>query len=575
MYYYEILRDPNEKTIGTKRYIVVYKEDQKIYTGVPTAIEDNDDVLFEEALTLLEPTYTDIRANIKRKSEKYNNISLTIKPNDYTFNVGTYTNLSFQGVTDVVYKHLERIDPNGYSSLWVEFNKLREDYWNFENPVTQNGTIPKTPTWEDGVQYRQVIINKANQILSLTSAPNNLGTNTQSNQNGTGGVSDTGTTAFNSPPGHDDMKNKKTELKDKINKLQEIGLPSTKDIGKQIWENMISPKLLTPRQIAKKMLLLQGQKMNPPLTEEDAQLIVYGKVYYKDGELYDNDWVEDLYSSSTLKKFYKNKPEGDIACVSLPSDEDYEPPVDETHPLWQKIENMLNEIKDGLLQLGIKLGEFLFALPQAFAVMITSLIALVSSLVILPFGSGLPSALTAVQTMIAALKSLQQKTAEILPLIAIIDVISLILPKEAQAVIVQINVVIGIFMGILTTLIAVLGILDTVMSAFKSSKETMDNQELKIEPKIENVIVSTPTGNVDGIKLSANATGSDWGATPGKPFVYQWKDPNNNVIPKDPKNEKDDGTRIITPRPSILATFKCKVTDSKGTIKEGSIDFIV
>ena len=350
-------------------------------------------------------------------------------------------------------------------------------------------------------------------------------------------------TDFNSP-NIDVLKKSKNDLQEKINTLQGLGLPPTKDISKTLWINLIQPKLLTERQISKKMLMMSGKSYIPPLSEEDAQLIVYGKIYYKNGKLYDNDKL-------------------DPACVAKPGDIDYMPPIDENHPMWKKITDMTKKFKDDLIQLGIKLGEFLFLLPQAIANIALSLISLASSAVILPFGAGLPTALSSVQTMIQTLKQLQAKTAEILPLLAIIDVISLILPKEAQAAVAQLNIIVGLFFVVVETLTVILGLLDKVMSAFKKSKSKSDSQLLTIDVKAQpsSVKVGEPT------KLLASAMGGDWN------YTYQWSDINGNVV-------GTESEVTITPSlstfsnpllPSSSITYTCTIKDGTGTVKVASV----
>jgi len=336
---------------------------------------------------------------------------------------------------------------------------------------------------------------------------------------------------FNSP-NTDDIQKTKEELHSKINELQEIGLPSVKDVTKTLWTNVIEPKLLSPRQVAKKFLIIQGSNYEIPITEEDAQLFIYGKVYYKNGKLYDND----------LK---------DPNCVALPGDEDYAPPIDENHPLWQKITGMVKELKDGLLQLGIKLGEFVFSIPNAIATIAVSLIALVSSAVILPFGAGIPTALSAVQTMIATIKTLQAKTSELLPLLGIIDTISLLLPKESQSVVAQINVILGIIMTVLASLVAILGLLDKILSKLGAAKNKMDNQKLKATSSSDPETINAGETST----LTASATGSDWD------FTYEWTDSNGNVISRESE---------ISVTPFSTTKYYCKVTDSKGTVKSSS-----
>lgn len=350
---------------------------------------------------------------------------------------------------------------------------------------------------------------------------------------------------INSPDITSLQKEKEKTLK-QINDLQEIGIPQAgKQLVDGIWAS-IKKKLLTERQIAKKMLLMSTQALQEPMSEEDAQLFIYGKVYYKNGKLYDND-AEDP------------------ACVAQPDDDDYVPPIDiENNPMIKKIKTMINDLKESLKQLGIKLGEFLFALPNAIATIAVSLVALVSSAVILPFGSGIPTALSAVQTMVATIKELQSKTSALLPLLAILDTVALFLPKEAQAIIAQINVVYVFVQGILSILNTILGSLNKILSKLGAAKKKMDEQKLSVETKADPSSVKAG----ENVKLSASATGSNW------EFTYEWTDANGNVI-----GRESDIT--ITPNiPTVIntlnpvtpsTTYTCKVTDGTGTTKTSSV----
>jgi hypothetical protein len=353
----------------------------------------------------------------------------------------------------------------------------------------------------------------------------------------------TGKTYFNSPE-VSAIKAKRDELQGKINTLQGIGLPGVKDIPKTLWDKLIVPRLLTERQVAKKMLMIQGSKFNPPLAEEDAQLIIYGKVYYKGGKLYDND-VKDP------------------ACVAKPGDEDYQPPIDENNPMWQKIVQMAKDLKEGLEQLGIKLGEFVLSLPAAIAVIAVSLVALVSSVTIMPFGAGIPTALSAVQTMMATIKQLQAKTSELLPLLAIIDVIGLLLPKSAQIVIAQINVIFVLLTTIIASLTAIIGLLGKITSKLSKSKKKMDNQGLKVDLKAEPQLIKL--GN--STKLTANATGGDWD------FRFEWSDSLGRIVSTESEvTIKPDIASVNTNTRNFKKSFiyTCKVSDGKGSRKQAT-----
>jgi len=361
-------------------------------------------------------------------------------------------------------------------------------------------------------------------------------------------------TTFNSVQ-TSELINSRNKLKDGITTLQSLGLPPVSKVPTNIWDKAIKPNLLTQRQIAKKLLIVQGGSFDPPISEEDAQLCIYGKLFYKNGKLYDNDNL-------------------DPNCIAKPSDEDYQQPINENHPMWKKIDSQIKDLEDGLTQLGIKLGEFTIAIPTAIAIITTSLASLVSSIVILPFGAGIPTAMTAVQTMMSVIKTLQQKTAEILPLLIIIDTIGLLLPKEAQSVIAQINIIFGIFVTILSALTIVVGLLNKVTTALSKSKKKMDSIGLTVKAKAEPTMVAKGKE----ITLSVDASGSDY------QFKYEWTDINGNIIPRNIDNLEgdDDGNRVVTPNiPFVInpfnhgsssTTYTCKVTDGKGSMKTASVN---
>jgi len=545
------------KLTGPKKQVIVYKDTVIIHTGQP-AYSATEEVLFEEALINLQDSYPDIRANIKRKgisnTASVGNNSVNIDPSAILFDVGTYKQLTLEEVTKLVYSVLNTLDPSGENKIWSDYNNLDLAHFHYY------GTWP-APSWESGVQFRQAIINKATEIVNLDSLASyntpksTVDDNTQPNipQSGT-----TGTT-LNSLAG-DTLKKATDSINDSIVKLQGIGLPPIKDIPQILWDKVIKPRLLTERQIAKKIILLANQSFPIPMTEEDAQLIVYGKIYYKDDVLYDND-AEDP------------------ACVAKPGDIDYQPPIDETHPLWQKIVKYIKEFKDSLIQLGIKLGEFLYLIPATIANVAISLTSLVSSIIIVPFGAGIPTALTAVQTMITSIKTLQAKFSELLPLLSGLTIISLLLPKSMQDIISKITSILTVISTILASMTSILGLIDIIMSLFNKAQRKMKSIPVTVKAKANPTIVKQSQSTI----LTVEVSGGDYD------YIYEWTDSNGTVIAKDPNSGDDDGTREVTPIVPVTIstvlkngvnnltnTYTCKVTDAKGkgTSATGSIMII-
>ena len=330
------------------------------------------------------------------------------------------------------------------------------------------------------------------------------------------------------------------KLKDQIDKLQEIGLPGVKDIPKMLWDR-IQSMILTEHQIAKKMLMISGSLYKPGISEEDAQLIVYGKVYYKDGKLYDNDKL-------------------DPNCLATPGHKNnraehfyFSPPLDENNPIIKNIKAKIKELKEKLMQLGNVVGAFVVALIEAIAVIVVSLISLVSSLIIMPFGSGIPTALTAVQTMMRTIKSLQEKSAELLPLLDITDLMGLILPKAGQSIVAALDVIFGFIAGIIGGLTSILGLLDKVVSALKIAKKKSDEQKMDVDPSAKD----TNLESGESTKLDAGPSGGNWD------YNYEWTDDQGNLI----STEKTPSVS-----PNKTTTYTVKLTDkTSGEIKTSNV----
>jgi hypothetical protein len=383
----------------------------------------------------------------------------------------------------------------------------------------------------------KTVTQSSSSTITSNSSTSNINS---SNSNNTSG-STSGTTIINfDSPDTSALKNNISKVQENIKSVQSIGLPTVINTD-TLWKT-IEMKKLTQRQSIKKMLIDQNQ-----MSEQDAHLCVYGKVSYKNGELCNDN---------------KNSPNYDPNCLSKPGDEDYEEPIDEKHPLWQNIDKQTKELKDNLFQLGIKLGEFTFAIPNATAVIATSLISLVASATILPFGAGLPNAIASVQTMLSTIKQLQSKTAELLPLLAIVDIVAIILPKDAQIVIAQINAIYAIILTILTSLTIILGLLDKVLSALNKSKSKVDAQELNIDPKANPSSIKIG----ESTTLTANATGGGWD------FTYEWLDYNGTIISR-------ESEVVVTPnipsnaitRSIVSLKYTCKVTNNKGIMKQANV----
>jgi len=304
------------------------------------------------------------------------------------------------------------------------------------------------------------------------------------------------------------------------------------------------------------MLIIQGSKFNPgwfpgaePIDEERAQLIVYGKVFYKDGKLYDKDYEGSAWV------WYKNAnyDDSNIECVAHPGEEDYMPPMDTKHPMFKDAKDLVKGLKEDLKQLAIKIAEFILALPEAIIQIVLALLSLISSIIIIPPGSGVPTALTAVQTVFRTIKALQEKVAELLPFLSVLKKLGIVLSKQAQAIISQIIAVITVILGIIGSLTSILGLLNKVVEAFKKLMKKKDEQKLEVDPRASDTNLEPG----ESTKLDAYPSGGSWD------YDYQWTDDQGNVIGTD---------RNVSIAPEKTTIYTAKVTDkTTGEVKEGTV----
>lgn len=352
--------------------------------------------------------------------------------------------------------------------------------------------------------------------------------------------------------GTDELKKNIDGIKDGMTKLQGLGLPGIKDVTNKLWK-YIEEKLLTKRQIAKKILMIA----TPEMTAENAQLFIYGKLYYKNGVLFDDDVA-------------------DPSCVSKPTDHKYYPPLSETHPISKQIDKWIKELKDSLNQLGIKLGEFIGLIADTIETIVLALTSLVSSLVILPFGAGMPTALTAVKSMMIAIKNLQAKIGEIFPFLSSFDILGYLLETTIlEGVLLTINGILSTIKTIIDSITSIFGILDVITSLFNKIKRRSSRVPFKA------TAIATP----DHVKinqtstLSVNANGGDYN------YTFEWIDSYGNVIINDNSLDYDDGTRTLTPYiphvnrtlmtpRSDISNYTVKVTDGTGRFTTSTVQII-
>ena len=276
------------------------------------------------------------------------------------------------------------------------------------------------------------------------------------------------------------MTNSMTE---KINEYRSMTVPSIAQIGVFLWKNLVKPKLLTERQICKKIIMMNGQYYTPPITEDRVQLIVYGKIYDKKPGL----------PTDTILTLWDND-KSDTNCVSKPTDKHYIPPLDKNAPMMKEVLNKKEQLRKSMQELGIFAGQLAITQPTAMVQIVATTTSIASSLVIMPPGSGLPVAFASLLTMMNVIRKIQESIGAILPFLEPLQFLSLLLPASAQPIVGQVNAIITILMvyiGLIGKLIeGFLGLISKLTSKFPglgTDKVTVPTVPLTVSPTADSI----------------------------------------------------------------------------------------
>jgi len=366
----------------------------------------------------------------------------------------------------------------------------------------------------------------------------------------------------------DEITNTVIDIGEKINQLSAIKAP-TLTFGEVKDHTMFA--FMTNRQIAKKIILMGGnmtgmsasaavntavgQTVPPPVAgvansmganqqiasidANLAHLIVYGKFMYDaNGRLVDNEILfPDCVASD-------GEGQGESGITNMSID----------FPLMQWIRDAKKEFKFAIAALRIKAGE----LGQAFIDMqfqlVLAVTTLASAATILPPGSGLPTALSAIKAIPTTLMAFQTRIMQLIPYLKPLSYLKVLIPVDkVDAAIAPINVVLNLIkrpfaiVDIILTLVTVLtGATPPVPGA--DGVTPPDPMEVKPTAEPNNLPLGNPDKTV--VQLKANASKGSW------QYVYQWSsDPFGFV------SSKSDPTVI----PKVTTKYICKVADKQDT----------
>lgn len=371
----------------------------------------------------------------------------------------------------------------------------------------------------------------------------------------------------------DDLTNTVIDIGEKINQLSAIKAPTFtfSEIG-----GSGTFKFMTNRQIAKKIIMMGGSKFGsagaqinsaisantPPqvagginatlgqeinsIDEDTAHLMVYGKFLYDaNGRLIDN---EERFPDCVAK------PGQGLSGITHMSN---------SFPLLQWAKNAKKEFTFAMAGLRIKVGE----LGQAFIDMqfqlILAVTTLASAVTILPPGSGLPTALSAVKSIPTTLMAFQTRIMQLVPFLSPLSYLEVLIPiDKVDSVLIPINIVLNLIKRPFSVIDTILSLV-TALTGATPPVPGVDGEPA--EPITVNIIANPtvlPTGNPLNISvnLAANASKGSW------QYTYKWtSDPPGFVA----------STKEVKVIPKATTKYTVKVSDAKDSNNSVTSDITI
>lgn len=352
---------------------------------------------------------------------------------------------------------------------------------------------------------------------------------------------------------------------EKINKLSATAPPSL-TFSDYNGDGMF--KLMTNRQIAKRIIMMGGNQLGLSATnivnntvagteaaaavnqyggpiaastqnqintidENIAHLTVYGKFLYDvNGKLIDN---EILYPDCVAAD---GQGEGGVNHMT------------ESFPLLQWASDVKNEFKLAIAGIRIKAGEIGQAFIDMQFQLILAITTLAASATILPPGSGLPVALSAIKAIPAAFMAFQTRIMQIIPYLKPISFISVLLPMDKiDAAIAPINAVLSMVKAPFAVLDVILSLITALAGATPPVPGVggEPTQPMLVQPTANPNSVNDILGKTK-VDLKSNVSQGSW------QYSYAWSsDPYGFIGTK-----KD-----VTDYPKVTTKYIVTVTDIK------------
>lgn len=301
-------------------------------------------------------------------------------------------------------------------------------------------------------------------------------------------------------------------------------------------------------------ILSVGEKISPPvipisLSDDDMLsdrevvkklLIQGGSVAGAPSDLPDDKQVKMAENAAHMTVYGKLPTDPDPLTPDLTKT-----PIKDGHPMMEKAKNMKSELKTTLSQLAQKTKEVLAATQQLISDLIQAIITLASSAVVLPFGAGVPTGLSAVMSIFSSLQAYQTKLMQVIPLLQPLSNIALVVKSsdKAESVAGLVNQALG---KIGEPLNLIDGLMDKLSIVGKKAQETQEaSKPIKVEITNSNPFI---TPEKPESKLTAIASQGTW------EYTYKWTSNKDNTWMS---TEKE-----IVVNPTVSTTYTVEVKDT-------------
>ena len=294
-----------------------------------------------------------------------------------------------------------------------------------------------------------------------------------------------------------DMEKKIDEITTSVQSMKKIAPPTFKELLDQLWDSTIEPLILTPRQIAKKIMLTTSGIVPgvgaipsvPKLDEKTVHLAIYGKLLYgPDGQLIDNE--KEHPECVNWKRFRKNT-------------SDDKSDNNDIFPMKDKVKNMKKELKNALKGLGGKLDDIQDGITKAAIEIPIGVASFIDAATNIPKPQ--PSlAVSSILGIFSSISKLQGKVMEIVAFLSPLQFLFFLFPQASPIINKITTSVLLPITIIVTTIGGFSAMMAPIIALIPSPTQVTDIVKQSTASSIEGHVVDASNLPIAGVSIKVN-----------------------------------------------------------------------